>query len=373
MAPSPAGSRLAATFELSRVAPLYWLCVFPLVRREQRLWSRRAARIPDHALRELALRTIAEERGNAEGAGAFATQTGHEHRHEAVRALSAFQLIYDYVDTLAEQPATDAVSNGLRLHLALCSALDSRAAHPDYYAHHPNRCDGGYLRELVERCRASIAALPSRQAVSAPALLAVRRMRIFQSLNHSTRVEARAVLASWAARQTTARCGLRWWESAAATASSVTVFALIAAGSHRGLPASAAWEIHRAYFPWVGALHVLLDSLLDHEEDLATGRHSLLGHYRSPQEAAQRIGAIAVQAARSVQALPGGMRHSAILTAMASFYLSACSPDSPHARHVRPQVLAAMGALAGPTMSIMRVRRRTAQLRPSAWVERGRT
>ena len=34
-----------------------------------------------------------------------------------------------------------------------------------------------------------------------------------------------------------------------------------------------------AYFPWIGALHVLLDSLIDRAADAQTGQHSLVDHY----------------------------------------------------------------------------------------------
>ena len=38
-------------------------------------------------------------------------------------------------------------------------------------------------------------------------------------------------------------------------------------------------EIDRAYFPWIGALHTLLDSLVDRHEDRESGRPSLLSYY----------------------------------------------------------------------------------------------
>lgn len=376
MVPPPAGSCLAPALEFSCLAPLYWTRVFPLVFRERRRWQERAGQIPDQVLRRLALSTIEQEHGNVEGASAFATLATARHRRDVVRALSGFQIIYDYVDTLVEQEASDPVNNGLRLHLALHVALDPVAEHPDYYAYHPTNGDGGYLRELVERSRESFARLPSRNAVREPLLLATHRIGVFQSLNHNPgprathvprqrpngNASSQGALARWASSQTASCCGFRWWESAAATASSLTAFALIAASSRPGLPSSAAWRINRAYYPWIGALHVLLDSLLDREDDLATGRHSLIQRYRTPQEAAQRIGAIAAEAARRAQRLPDGMRHRMILAAMTSFYLSAASPSSPYVRLIAPRVLAAMGELARPTMLVMRARRRAAQL-----------
>jgi tetraprenyl-beta-curcumene synthase len=242
-------------------------------------------------------------------------------------------------------------------------ALDPAGEQPNYYAHHPRDKDGGYLCDLVQRCRARFSTFPSADAVRAPLLLAVRRMGTFQSLNHDPCPSSRDLLVRWASLQTDLPCNdLRWWESAAATASSLTAFALIAASSHTGLQAGVAWSIHQAYFPWIGALHVLLDSLLDREDDLAAEQHSLVDHYSSAQEAAQRIGAIASEAVHRSQALPDGTRHHMILAAMASFYLSAASDSSPLTQLVRPRVLDAMGELARPTMMIMTARRKAAGL-----------
>jgi tetraprenyl-beta-curcumene synthase len=358
-----AGSRAARPHDLTRAAALYWLGVFPRVRSEQRSWAARASHIPDRQLRELALSTIFEERGNVEGASAFAVLAARARRTEVVRILSAFQIIYDYVDTLVEQDAPSPVRNGLMLHRALCVALSPASAHSDYYQHHPNDSDGGYLRELVEQCASCLSLLPSSAAMRAPAALATRRMQVFQALNHSPSQRAHTALARWALAQTTSHPDLHWWESAAATASSLSVFALIAAGSHAGLREGTAWQIYRAYHPWIGALHVLLDSMLDHEQDLDAGRHSLIEHYRSPQQAAERLGAIARVAAHRAQALPDGRRHHMILAAMASFYLSATPTRLPHAALVRRAVLDAVGAPAQPTMLIMRVRAAAQRIR----------
>ena len=66
--------------------------------------------------------------------------------------------------------------------------------------------------------------------------------------------------------------------------------------------------MERAYFPWIGALHVLLDSLIDRAADTESGHHSLVDHYASIEEAAARL-------SRSPRALSGHQdgprRHSA--------------------------------------------------------------
>ena len=126
---------LALASAFAGTASRYWLGVFPLVGRELRHWHERARQIPDPVLRRLALLTQRVERGNLEGAAAYAVLVPRAYRARVVRAVVAFQTTYDYVDTLAEQPSADPVANGRQLHLALLSALDPDGDHPDYYEH----------------------------------------------------------------------------------------------------------------------------------------------------------------------------------------------------------------------------------------------
>ncbi|HEY2570156.1 MAG TPA: DUF2600 family protein, partial [Solirubrobacteraceae bacterium] len=74
---------------LAGAARSYWLGVFPDACREVRVWRTHAAKIPDPALRRLALRAHLEKRGNLEGAAAFAAFTQPAGRHAAVRAIVA--------------------------------------------------------------------------------------------------------------------------------------------------------------------------------------------------------------------------------------------------------------------------------------------
>ena len=151
------GDRVALGWAFAAAATSYWLSVFPVVRREIARLRERASAIPDPVLRELALQAL-EKRGNMEGAAAFATLVPRPRRRAVVRALVAFQAAYNYVDMLAEQPCEDLVANGRRLHEALSVAVASGAqaagTQPvDYYEHHPQCEDGGYLDEMVQRCR----------------------------------------------------------------------------------------------------------------------------------------------------------------------------------------------------------------------------
>jgi tetraprenyl-beta-curcumene synthase len=324
-----------------------------------RRWRRLAGEISDPLLRHHALSTQRAQRGNLEGAAAFAVLAPRAHRMDVVRATMAFQVAYDYVDSLSEQPSRDPVANGYQLHQALLAALDPAAEQRDYYRHSSTSHDSGYLESLTRACREALLALPSYDTVLDAAMRAVRRMVVYQSLNHgasSGESDTRA-LASWAASVTPADTDLLWWETAAGTASSLSVFSLFAAAAQPKARARDIDAMEIAYFPWIGALHVLLDSLIDHAADTQAGHHSLVAHYASPEEAAVRIGAIAARAMCATAAVPQASQHALILAAMASFYLSAPGAEAPDARPVVRQVMEAMGAHARPTMAMLRVRR----------------
>ena len=231
---APTGSRIALASAFAGAASRYWLGVFPLLSRELRHWHDRAREIPDPVLRRHALLTQKSERGNLEGAAAFAVLAPRAHRACVLRAVVAFQATYDYIDTLAEQPCADPVANGHQLHMALLAALEPDGEHADYYEHSAGARDDGYMRKLVDRCRFALRALPSYPSVADSALRCARRMVAYQALNHGENSEARGALAEWASNLTPADTGLRWWETAAAAASSLSVFALIAAGPRAG-------------------------------------------------------------------------------------------------------------------------------------------
>ncbi len=354
MAP-PSRSRLALGQAFTGAAARYWLGIFPQVGRELRHWRECALRIPDPVLRQLALVTQGSERGNLEGAAAFAVLAPRAQRVQVVRAAVAFQATYDYIDTLAEQPSHDPVANGHQLHLALLTALEPGTEHEDYYKHNSCSHDNGYIRNLVDTCRNAFCALPSYSSVAESALRATRRMVAYQSLNHGS--ESHRALALWACSETPAGTELRWWETAAGAASSLSVFALIAAAGRPFLGAGETIALERAYFPWIGALHVLLDSLIDHAADIEAGHHSLMEHYTSVEEAAARLGSIAARALHATEMLSDGIQHAMILAAMTSFYLSAPSASTPNWQPVTNRVLEAVGTLAAPTMIVLRARR----------------
>ncbi len=349
--------RLRLMVAFASAALRYWLTVFPIVQRETRRWGERAARIPDPVLRRIALETQRDERGNYEGAGAFATFVPLRRRATVVRAVVAYQLAYDYADSLAEVPAVDPMANGRALHEALHAALSPGTPHPDYYRHHDRHDDGGYLGQLVDACRDSVASLPSHTTITPHLTRVVGRMIEYQALIHLGETSV-GDLAAWARSYIPPRSGLRWWEAAAAGASSLAVFALIAASTQLSLTDHEAAAIEEAYVPWIGALHVLLDSLVDWPSDLAAGHHSLIAHYASGADMTCGMGAVADAAVRSVRSLPQAQQHEMLLAAMAGLYLARPSASLPYAAETTDRILQALGDLAWPAMRVHRARNR---------------
>lgn len=349
--------RCALAVAFTDFALRYWLLAFPHARRGVRRCARCADAVPDEVLRDAATETLAEERGNLEGAAAFAAYTSRRYRCSAIEALVSFQAMFDFADTLAERPAGDRSANARALHQALLDATSSDAV-SDYYAHARRRDDGGYLAGLVHRCRVALGHLPSYPMVQEPLRRAVRRMVDYQALIHGDGALAPMTLAAWARDETPAGCDLRWWETAAAGASSLVAFALIAAAARPALADSEVQAIQDAYFPWYGSLHVLLDSLVDLPRDTRSGHHSLVDHYASPAETAARIEAIGSTAIRSAQALPNPRQHTLFLAAMAGFYLAKPSAQLPHAAESTRRLIAVLGDVAWPVLVVHRMRRR---------------
>jgi tetraprenyl-beta-curcumene synthase len=362
---STGSGRIGLTTAFAGAARRYWLGVFPRVCTERRRREARAAQIPDALLQRVVLDAL-RKWGNIEGATAFAAFAPARRRAAAARAMGCFQAAYNYLDMLTELPNTDPEANGRLLHRALLVALDPDAQHLDYYEHHHLHDDGGYLAETVDECRGALAELPSYAAVAPAARRAAERIVAFQSCNTGEVQADYFALERWARAATPPGTGLRWWETAASGGSSLGVYALICAAAQPRVDEAEIAAIEQAYFPWIGALHSLLDNLVDVAEDYATGQRSLVGCYASSLDAATRMRLLAERSLQAAAELPGGQGHQLILAAMASFYLSTSEASAPAARPVARAVLEALGEPAQLSMFVFRSRLRLRRFAPRA-------
>jgi tetraprenyl-beta-curcumene synthase len=331
----------------------YWLTVFPRVSSELRHWRRSAERIADPGLRRLALESLAK-RGNMEGAAAFATFVPWLARGSAIRALVAFQAIYNYADLLAEQPSEDPVGSAKDVHQALLMALDPGGESSMHDSHlGGERVDRDFLAEMIAACETASWQLPSYGTVAATACRAAERIVAFQSLSLGQQGE----LESWAESQGPASTGFAWWEVAAAAGSSLPVHALLAAAASPQLTGQDVAAVDAGYFPRIGALHSLLDSLVDEEEDAATGQLRLLDCYPSRRQATLGLRQLTGHALAAARELPSGADHALLVTAMACSYLAAPEASSSAVDGIARQVRASLGPLARPMLLVFKLRR----------------
>jgi tetraprenyl-beta-curcumene synthase len=329
--------------------------VLPRVRRELEGWRRAAAVIPDPFLREQALAALTDKAANAEATGVLACLAPRRGRATLIRASTALQVAVDYLDSLGEQPGPDPLRDGLQLHGALAAALEPGAQTGDWYAHHPQWEDGGYLEQLILTCRRAAAALPSVEVVLPLARQAIVRCGEGQSHTHAAAEGDGEALRRWASALAVPS-GFEWWEAAAGASSSVAAHALLALAATPGATALQAELVDAAYFPSIGALTVLLDDLVDREVDRASGQHNYLDHYRDDEEAAKRIEAIAGSARRLIEPLPRSPLHGAILSGVLAFYLSSPGAAAPSTRPLRDRLLSSSGLVVRSLARILELR-----------------
>ncbi len=329
--------------------------ILPLVRGELKRWEALAVAIPDPDLRAAALSGLREKRRNVEGTAVFAILSPRGRRAEALRAITALQISIDYLDSLGEAPVDDPLADGLALHRAIDEAVSPDAPTADWYRHHPQSEDGGYLAALVAACRKEVKSLPATGVVTPVLMRAARRCGEGQSHTHAAVGTGAAGLEAWA-REQPAAPGYLWWEIAAGASSSVAVHALLAAAADRRTTAEQSELIDALYFPPIGALTVLLDDLIDRDDDLQAGQHNYLNYCAGEQQAADRIGLLAERARAATMRLRGGRRHRAILAGVAGFYLSAPAIGSGYARPIRGRLIQSLGSTVRPIMLAMRLR-----------------
>ncbi len=346
----------------------YWATIYPRARREIRRCRQQAREIPDPTLRAAALHKLTRERLNPEAAAFFAVLAPRRHKR-LIRLMVDFQIAYDYLDAINEQPATAALRNGLQMHRALTDAVRAREAVSsdedagpqvpcEYYMHHPQRDDGGYLLGLVRTCQAMLRTLPSASAIEPVLIRAAERCGEAQSRNHAVLVEGDAQLIEWTDALRAADDYL-WWELAAAGISCLVLHALFAACAC-ATTTEEAELIDTAYFPPVCAISALLDSLVDQPHDAGSTNHSFVEHYEAPAAVAERFGAITGEARLLASELRDHARHAVILAGIASFYLSAPEACTELARPAATRTLDSLGPSSAPILAVMRLRRRSA-------------
>ena len=280
-----------------------------------------ARSIPDAQLREEALSSISSKAYHVAGGCILATFLPPDVARRYVAIVAPLESIYDYLDNLCDRHPDVPVDAYPVLHRAIADALDPQAGTHDYYARGPSGDDNGYLECLVTRTQRSLAEIGVDGALHAAFAEAAVLYGEMQTYKHYPASQREATCIAWFERRRDARLdGLRWYEFACAAGSQFQVYAPLyahLAGYERSVA-----DTYAAYFPAVAALHVLLDSFIDQDEDRDHGELNFAALYAGPQQMRDRVGALAADAFRHFDALPDPAHHRFVLRVMALFYLT---------------------------------------------------
>ncbi len=355
-----AGARVGAALARASARELIW--GLRLVSEEVERWRARAAQIPDEELRADALTAIRRKRGNINGAGLFWTLPDRRNR-DLLGVLVAYEILADYLDCVSERTADLGLANGHQLHLALVEALEPEAEISDYYRHHHTGEDGGYVRSLVESCRAHCAALPSYEEVR-PFLARAASLSAVLAINHEPDTALREqALQEWdegqvaeqSGREPDVRGEQEWYERTAGASAWLTVLAMLALAAEPKGAARAAEQTYAAYLGWIAPAGAMLDSYGDIAEDAADGEHSYIAHYPSMEVAVERVSELVRRSRSEARALSGGARHDLIAACMIAFYLSKDSVRAPEMREGTRKLRRAGGPLVALLVPVLRV------------------
>jgi tetraprenyl-beta-curcumene synthase len=326
----------------------------PNVAREVHTWRVRAAAIPEPAIRLDALSALATKRGHTDGAALFSILAQTRDRN-LLRVLVAYEIIWDFLDTVNEHGAAEGQANGRQLHLALVDALDTSRPISDYYAHHPWKNDGGYLKALVETCRESCAQLPSYERAR-PLLVQEGVRAQVLAINHDPDQDRRdAALRAWTIPEAPEELGVAWFELTGAASASLTVHSLLALATEPTLTDTELIQTRSAYYPWISAATTMLDSYVDAAEDAANGDHSYIAHYPTFGCAVQRISELIQRSLLEAGELPNGERHILIVACMIAMYLSKDSAHTSAMRETTKDLIRTGGSLTKVLFPILRL------------------
>jgi len=310
------GGGLDDAFELRR----FLVNVVPLARAALRRLERVAERIPDRELRAQAQYGLSEKAYHIAGACILATLLPTGAREHYVEIVAPLEAIYDFLDGLCDRHPLTTPQAFRQLHLALADALDPSQSLHDYYLHGPPGDDGDYLATLVRRTRRALSRLGDYELLIPYFAEAANLYTDVQTFAHLPAAEREAACIAWHARDGARFGDLSWWEFGAAAGSQFHVYAPLYAAFCSEFERID--DTYHAYFPAFSALHVLLDSFIDQQEDRRSGDLNWIDCYGSFDALLSRARELARRARLKFAGLPMPRAHSFALRIMSLFYLT---------------------------------------------------
>lgn len=299
-----------------------YLSLFPLVDQVLTEIKSQAFLIEDRLLREQAVSSIENKSFHCYGGAVMALLATPNYRPDLVSLIINLQTISDYLDNLCDRAGIGNAEGFLRLHQAMSDAVIPHRQPTDYYALYEGHREDNYLSYLVRSCQALAGKLPSLTVVENRLLEAIRYYSHLQAYKHVVAPYRQDMLVAYLKEEVPNPHSLTWWELAAATGSTLGMFALLSLASHPFLDPELKEAVYLSYFPWICGLHILLDYLIDQEEDLKEGDLNFISFYANDDEAWHSLKRFAHEARQRASTIPPQSLHNLIVSGLLAMYMS---------------------------------------------------
>ncbi|PKM76344.1 MAG: DUF2600 domain-containing protein [Firmicutes bacterium HGW-Firmicutes-15] len=299
----------------------YIIYTLPKVKRLLKHWATVASQCVNEELRVQALNSIAGKDFHCQGGAVFAVPYS-ENEELLLKLIVAYQTLCDYLDNLCDRAnCLDGVAFR-ELHESLLDALTPGVEVHNYYLSYPCQDDGGYIAKLVEECRQCLVQMPSYNVVY-PDLIQLAQIYIdLQVKKHIAWEHREKTLIDWANSHLSGHPSILWNEFAAASGSTLALFALFGLATQRKISRSDSQIMVQTYFPWICGLHILLDYFIDQEEDRAGGDLNFTFYYSNQEEMMNRLKIFIREAHTRASQLPHPGFEKTVIEGLLAMYFS---------------------------------------------------
>ena len=296
--------------------------MIPGVQAELARLTERANMIEDRGLRQQALSSLKSKAFHCYGGSVLALLGPRNRWQDLMVLITAFQTISDYLDNLCDRVGIYNQQAFYRLHDAMLAAATPGEMPEDYYDLYEGYQEEGYLSYLVAQSQGIIISLPGREHVQDRVRHLIQHYVNLQALKHISPEQRSSRLEEYIQSQVENPLGFEWWEMAAATGSTLGMFALWAMAARPDCDSNRANQVYEAYFPWICGLHILLDYLIDQEEDMREGDLNFVSFYPRPEDRWEALDTFTRKSLERAASLPQPGLHTLVVTGLLAMYLS---------------------------------------------------
>lgn len=293
----------------------------PQAHEELRHWKSEAMKIQDESIREQAAWTVSDKTFHAEGGSIIGLLSG-ANKDRYIQFLVGYQSICDFLDTLCDKNDSTNPDDFRSIHNALLDTLEPEKEFSDYYQYRPGFHDDGYLQKLVTRCREAVQQFPGFNVMKDDMKEVARYYIDFQVYKHVEEEKREPLLKAFYEENQHLVPGMRWYEFACGTASTLALYTLAAYAAASERTKEESKHIKEAYFPWVQGLHIMLDYFIDQEEDRLENEMNFAAYYESKEDMMERFRFLDEQANAKLKGLPDEKFHMLLKKGLYALYLS---------------------------------------------------